>query len=80
MKRYMLFAGEACYPDGGWQDFVGDSDAVETLKELCKNHLDRDLAWAHIVDCEAAEVVCHITKGVSKGGTWESGPGEKMWS
>ena len=29
MKRYLLFAGEAYYPNGGIEDFIGAFDTVQ---------------------------------------------------
>jgi hypothetical protein len=31
--RYLLFAGAAYYPGGGWEDFRGHYDSVEAAKE-----------------------------------------------
>lgn len=57
MKRYLLFAGEAYYPSGGWSDYEGSFDTVEEAilkQEQLKN---RGQPWYHIVDIETEKVI-----------------------
>ena len=49
MKRFILFAGDDYYPQGGWGDFRGFFDTIEEcLKELIKTPIKYD--WAHVYD------------------------------
>lgn len=56
MDRYLLFAGDNYYPDGGWDDFRGSfscvSDAVlRGVGYLQAGVLDKGHAnWFHVVD------------------------------
>ncbi len=47
MKRYLLFAGDSYYPEGGWFDFKGDFD---TVVDAIKSIALRDYDWYHVVD------------------------------
>jgi hypothetical protein len=49
MKRYLLFAGQDYYPQGGWDDFVIDSDSVQSLKVKAVEYMT-EYTWWHIVD------------------------------
>jgi hypothetical protein len=54
MKRYLLFAGSAYYPLGGWDDFKGDfDDAKEAMARVA--HLQDD--WWHLVDIEEGKQI-----------------------
>lgn len=33
-KRYLVFAGDAYYPCGGWDDFVGRTDSLEDARAM----------------------------------------------
>lgn len=33
MKKYLLFAGSQCYPDGGWNDYIGTFDTIKDCFE-----------------------------------------------
>jgi hypothetical protein len=50
-KRFLAFAGDQYYPDGGWRDFRGSSDNFEEAVKLIKG---RD--WGHVVDGFTGEV------------------------
>lgn len=51
MKRYLVFAGAAYYPWGGWQDFKGDFDTVEAATEFAKAcDPDTYKKWYQVVD------------------------------
>lgn len=60
MKRYLLFAGDKFYPNGGMGDFVMDfnnkSDALDLIKRL-KNDFGVWFDWFHIYDAEKMETV-----------------------
>lgn len=60
MKRYLAFEGSEYYPEGGWDDFVGDYDSIEealkAIKEKQVNYREGHLVWAHIVDLSTKEV------------------------
>lgn len=52
MKRYLVFAYECYYPNGGWNDFKGSYDTLEEAKvaaKLCKREYNQ------IVDGETEE-------------------------
>lgn len=34
IKRYLLFAGQTYYPNGGWDDFIIDCDTARELRKL----------------------------------------------
>jgi 3-methyladenine DNA glycosylase AlkD len=52
MKRYMLFAGENYYPDGGMRDFIKSVATIQEANEWCdeikagNNYFD----WWQVVD------------------------------
>jgi hypothetical protein len=47
MKRYLVFAGNAYYPEGGWDDLVFQSDS----KRECQDFLnDSHYDWWHVID------------------------------
>jgi len=48
MKRFLLFAGDFYYPNGGWDDFKGDFDSVENAKDWLEG--DGGADWAHVID------------------------------
>lgn len=49
---FALFAGEAYYPFGGWEDFHGVYDSLEAAREAARGY-----DWAHVVDLAARELV-----------------------
>lgn len=63
-KRFMLFAGENCYPNGGMEDFVDSFDTLEGAKQhLAKQYVcdvmpapqyegKITFEWAEIYDIE----------------------------
>lgn len=62
MKRYLVFAGKNYYPGGGWSDFRGafddlESAAAEAARLVLEPKHDEDawgndgrLEWSHCVD------------------------------
>jgi hypothetical protein len=54
MKRFLLFAFDGCYPEGGWADMVcGYDDLAEALKRTKTLRSD----YWQIVDAECGEVL-----------------------
>ena len=61
MTRYLVFAGAAYYPMGGWGDFVAGFDSYE---EAC-NRMQAEFSeysyscdpWGEVVDTKHGEVV-----------------------
>lgn len=53
MKRFLVFAGPLYYPRGGWEDFKGDYDTIESipLEDLSTHY------WYHIVDTKTGQIV-----------------------
>jgi hypothetical protein len=56
MKRFVVFAGWAYYPGGGWTDFVSAHDTIEEARDACKV-ADEKNDWSHIVDLEQMKEV-----------------------
>ena len=54
MKRYLLFAGEQYYPDGGWHDFIGSYETVQQAQGKARAD---GYDWWHIVDTEIWRIV-----------------------
>lgn len=59
LSRYLLFAGDAYYPSGGWNDFVSASVNLDPLKakavellELGHSYKRGGANWAHIIDTQ----------------------------
>jgi hypothetical protein len=62
MKRFLVFAGDMYYPDGGWNDFRGAYDTLKEAKarvdeikhneETCSGY-----DWAHIADTATGEIL-----------------------
>lgn len=65
--RYLLFAGETYYPQGGWEDYQRDFATVEEAIKFvddahaldkAKEYIDQDgWDWAHIVDRETSRII-----------------------
>jgi hypothetical protein len=50
LNRFLLFAGDAYYPGGGWEDFVKAFPTLEEVQQAGKEIGRRQ--WWHIVDLE----------------------------
>lgn len=62
MKKFLVFAGYAYYPAGGWDDFVGDADSLEEAKTLARDTVSKyetSKPWWHVADTEAKQVVLY---------------------
>ena len=55
MKRYLVFAGDTCYPAGGWGDFVGTFDLFDEANAVLAKNEEKG-RWAHIVDLAYLEI------------------------
>ena len=55
MKRYLLFSFDTYYPDGGWNDFIGDFDNVEQALLALKQ--DSPYPEYHIIDTLTKEKI-----------------------
>lgn len=55
MNRYLVFAGDQYYPQGGWDDFRG---SFEDLHEAI-DRIDLNAEWWHIVDLETGAQVAN---------------------
>lgn len=57
MKRYLLFAGSAYFPCGGWGDLLGDFEEIKYAKLILLTLRKMDKEWWHIVDTTTGSVV-----------------------
>jgi len=55
MKRYLLFAGDSRYPNGGWDDFVGDYESLELATKKAIKYIENGRDWWHIVDLKTGK-------------------------
>lgn len=57
MNKYLIFAGDYYYPDGGWNDFQFTSQSLSFATKQCEQYVkkptlyDKEVryCWAHIV-------------------------------
>lgn len=60
--KYILFAGNTYYPNGGWKDFRGLFDTVDLAIKAVndynenKHNLEDDWDWWHVVNALSLEV------------------------
>lgn len=54
LKRFLTFCGRNYYPSGGWDDFKGDFEELESAKSFL---LEKDNDWAQIFDTETQKIV-----------------------
>lgn len=66
MRRYLVFAGDAAQPSGGWSDFLADLDGREEAIEHARLNTADDIApnWGHVVDLENGSVIAAFRNGV----------------
>ncbi|MGI3128640.1 hypothetical protein [Nitratireductor sp. PBL-C9] len=64
-KRYLVFAGDAAQPSGGWDDFLADLSNLREAVEFARANTADDLApnWAHVVDQETMKIVAAFRNG-----------------
>jgi hypothetical protein len=48
MKRYLVFLGEDYYPGGGWSDFKGSYEDLESARKKILTELDRTINQSNI--------------------------------
>jgi len=66
--KYLVFAGKAYYPEGGWRDFKGIFDSLEEAREFLDERLVKSVwgpTWADIVN--GLYVVCCLER---RGDRW----------
>lgn len=67
MKRYLVFAGDDYYPNGGWGDFCcsyeTEEDAINHLRIFIDSsniwQVGQDV-WGEVVDLEKEKVIAKI--------------------
>ena len=56
MKRFLVFAGDSYYPDGGWDDLIETTNSFEEALEIVEvfgsSKSIYTYWWAHVVDSE----------------------------
>jgi hypothetical protein len=57
MKRYMLFAGDSYYAEGGAGDFKDDFFELENAIRAGKLALENRCDWWHVFDTENRKIV-----------------------
>mgnify|MGYP000468778813 CR=1 FL=1 len=59
MKRFLLFAGNRHYPEGGMDDFQGSWDTITEVKKVVKRNNSTWLKWdwQHVLDSETGQVI-----------------------
>lgn len=67
LDRYLLFAGEDYYPEGGWRDFQSSHETIEEAKKAFSIFEYRD-EWGHIFDLITKEIVVTFWRGKTKEG------------
>ena len=67
LKQYLLFMGEADYPEGGWEDYVCDGDSVkELVLAVANSDHGGESTWWHIVDTHQQPPSVVLKKGESE--------------
>lgn len=68
LKRFLAFYGSVYYPSGGWGDFFGDYESIDSAKqELLEKELKKrppelgyntwEFSWAQIFDTETKKII-----------------------
>ena len=56
--KYLAFAGDTYYASGGWSDYAGAGDDLDTLRAETLTHATNEWNdWFHIVDVEKGEII-----------------------
>jgi hypothetical protein len=62
VKRFLLFAGETFYPQGGCDDYIFSvdklSDAIKWIEENVRNGREYKYDWANVLDTQE-EKICY---------------------
>jgi hypothetical protein len=62
MKRYLVFAGNSCYADGGWLDLEGNTDTIEEATAIAlAATANISSPWHHVVDTTTMEIVSGVS-------------------
>ena len=56
MKKFLVFAGEDCYPIGGWSDLKGDFESMDKASDFCQEIAPQN-DWIQIADIHSATVL-----------------------
>ena len=62
MKRFLVFAGECYYPQGGWDDFKGSYEHELEAKQTAEGHA-QGYRWAHVVDTQSEQIIATYAEG-----------------
>ena len=54
MKRYLVFAGQTYYAQGGFSDFIRDFDDKDTAVEFGRS-AEADYDWLEVIDTQPDE-------------------------
>lgn len=54
MKKFLIFAGDHYYLNGGWDDFEGSEDTIE---DCLSRILEIECDWWHIVDSSTQSII-----------------------
>lgn len=54
MERYLLFAFDSYYPQGGWTDFINSFDSLD---EAIQSGMMLERDYFQVVDIESGEMV-----------------------
>ena len=63
MNKYLVFAGDCYYADGGWDDFIGDYSSLKEAKLIADKEvkinslMSPDSRWAEVVDRDKKMIV-----------------------
>ncbi len=57
MQRFLVFAGDAYYPSGGWKDFVGSYDSADRALGIAEGIARETFKWAHVFDTETQKIL-----------------------
>ncbi|OJF93575.1 hypothetical protein AX761_20210 [Rhizobium sp. 58] len=49
-KRYLVFAGDGDFSQGGWSDFVFATDDPEAAIKRAEQEASKRPAWAEVID------------------------------
>lgn len=60
IKRYLLFAGQTYYPNGGWDDFIIDCDTARELRKLISFKI-RERDTIALIEGEKTETILNGT-------------------
>ena len=69
MKRYLVFAGEDYYANGGALDFQSSFDSMDDAAAHGKRIIGKRISeyetaeWWHVFDAETGRIVCGVSGG-----------------